>query len=93
MSWDVAIEGAEPLALAVLASDAPSELKESAVHALGHVVSDAAIDALFAALGGSALASFALARCAHPSITARASARAGAHEAASNSEPMTPAPR
>lgn len=63
---------AEPLALAVLASDAPSELKESAVHALGHAVSDAAIDALFAALGGSALASFALARCAHPSVTARA---------------------
>ena len=63
---------AEPLAIALLASDAPDGLRQSAAHALGHAPTDAAIDALFAALGTRALAGFALGRNAHPAIVARA---------------------
>ncbi len=63
---------AEPLAIAILASDASDELRQSAAHALGHAATDAAIDALFAALGTRALAGFALGRNAHPAIVARA---------------------
>jgi hypothetical protein len=63
---------AEALALEVLASDAPDELVESAVHALRHSPTKAAIDALFAALPRSSGASFALAVNTHPSITTRA---------------------
>ncbi len=80
---------AEPLALALLASDPPDELRESAVHALGHATSDAAVDALFAALARSSQASFALARCRHPGVAARAVA---ALDAAAVRELFAPAP-
>lgn len=63
---------AEPLALAVLAGDVDDELAQSAAHALGHCPTDAAVSALFAALDKRALAGFALARNAHPSIVERA---------------------
>lgn len=63
---------AEPLAIAILASDASDELRQSAAHALGHAATDAAVDALFAALGTRALAGFVLARNTHPAIVPRA---------------------
>ena len=66
---------AEPLAIAVL-RDPPSVvsmgLRQSAAHALGRSPTEAAVEALFAALGTSALAGFALQRNTHPSIVARA---------------------